>query len=122
MYAFALTVHALETTSERRIHHHHRGAAKKSQPLLSLSELLSRSAELTKQFEKQTASLREKVQESEVIDAANEGGESTSSFIEVNALLENSGLRAMGAVNEEILRYTDKMRKLGNEASLFSHR
>jgi hypothetical protein len=122
VYSFAQNGHALESTSERRIHHRHHSTAKKSPPLQSLSELLSRSADLTKQFEKQTARLREKVQESEVVDAANDNGDVASSFIETNPLPEDAGLRAMESVNEEILRYTDKMRKLGNEASLFSHR
>ena len=121
-YANLLGVHAVESTAERRIHHHRHAVAKTKPPLQSLSELLSRSAELSKQFERQTAALREKVQESEIIDAANEGSDSAASFLETNALPEGAGLRAMEAVNEEILQFTDRMRKLGNEASLFSRR
>ena len=113
--------YALKTSSERRIHYHHHAIGKKP-PLQSLSELLTRSEDLTRSFESQTAALREKVQESETIDATNDGTEGVASFIETNPHAENAGLRAMEAVNEEILRYTDKMRKLGNEASLFSRR
>jgi hypothetical protein len=97
----------------------------KKAPIQSLSELLSRSADLTKQFERQATALRSRVQESEAIDSASEDNVDTAaSFIEtdVRPLPENAGLQAMEAVTEEVMRYTDRMRKLGNEASLFSRR
>lgn len=121
-----MSVAGVESTSERRIHPRHRKSASKRAPLQSLSELLSRSALLTKQFEKQAQTLREKVQESETVDAAaEETGEVPASFLELDLskpLPEGAGLHAMEAVTEEIMQYTDKMRKLGNEASLFSRR
>lgn len=107
----------LETTSERRVHRHKHMRKAEAKPLESLSQLMARSAELTKAFEKESAVLREKVQETEEIDA----GEA-SSFIEKNHHSESSGLRAMESVTNEIMRFTDKMRKMGNEVSLFSSR
>jgi len=117
-------VEAVESTAERRIHPHHHKSANKKVPLQSLSELLARSASLTKEFEKQAQSLRQKVQESETIDAATEE-DMPPSFLELDLskpLPEGTGIRAMEAVTEEIMQYTDKMRKLGNEASLFARR
>lgn len=118
------SANSLETNAERRIHRHHRSQVKKA-PIQSLSELLVQSADLTKQFERQATALRSRVQESEAIDSASDDNVDTAaSFIEtdVRPLPENAGLQAMEAVTEEVMRYTDRMRKLGNEASLFSRR
>lgn len=116
----------LETTAERRMRSHRRHKQQvKKQPLQSLSELLARSSDLTSQFQKQAAALRAKVQETEAIDAASDdSSDGAASFMEMDSkpLPENAGLKALEAVTEEVMMYTDKMRKLGNEASLFSRR
>jgi hypothetical protein len=107
-----------------RSHRRHKQQVKK-QPLQSLSELLARSSDLTSQFQKQAAALRAKVQETEAIDAASDdSSDGAASFMEMDSkpLPENAGLKALEAVTEEVMMYTDKMRKLGNEASLFSRR
>ena len=115
---------AVQTTTERRVHKHKHSTA--ADPLQSLSQLLQKSAELTKAFEKQATALREKVQESEVPESsAEETVDESPSFLEVDGskpVQAGAGLKAMEAVTEEIMRYTDKMRKMGNEASMFSRR
>jgi hypothetical protein len=127
-FSIQIVAHALETTSQRRIHYHHRRPSKEKAPVQSLSELLAKSEDLTKKFQAQAQSLRERVQESETIDAVSDEAASSdipASFLELDLskpLPAGSGLRAMEAVTEEIMQYTDKMRKLGNEASLFSRR
>ena len=109
---------------ERR--HKHLRRKVKAAPTLSLSQLLQKSAELTRKFEHQASELREKVQEteqgeqSEQADAQPDDGE--SSFLETGVgkpVVAEEGMKAMEAVTEDILRFTDHMRKLGNEASLF---
>ena len=126
--------YGLETTSEKRRHGHIRRKVKAA-PTLSISQLLEKSAELTKKFERQAVELRSKVQDIEQGEPGDPGepGEpveeetdpslqSGSSFLQTSFVkpgVADEGLKAMEAVNEEILRYTDRMRKLGNEASLF---
>ena len=115
-------VFALETTLERRVHRHKHSKVMKDKPLESLSELMTRSAELTKAFEKESADLHSQVQESEEMDT--EGSDVVSSFIETNHPSRPSGLglRAMESVTNEIMQFTDKMRKMGNDVSLFATR
>lgn len=115
-----LLADSLETQVERRIRKHkkHQSSASSAEPLVPLSQLLQRSAELTKQFESNANALRQKVQDVE------EGTDSdtVSSFVELGKgpLDTNLGLRAMGEVTDEIMRYTDKMRRMSNDVSLFS--
>lgn len=110
---------SLETGMERRVRRHHH--VPKEQHVASLSELLAKSAELTKAFEKQSSDLHEKVQESEEADA---GVDDQSSFVELDAshhgIAPGTGLRAMESVTNEIMKFTEKMRKMGNEVSLFT--
>ena len=114
---------AVQTTTERRVHHHKHAA--KKEPLLSLTQLLAKSAELTKQFEKQAAALREKVQETEEADSVTDtaASEPAPSFVQLDSekkLAPGAGLKAMESVTEEIMHFTDRMRKMGNEVSMFS--
>jgi hypothetical protein len=115
-----LLADSLETQVERRIRRHkkHQSSAGSTEPLVPLSQLLQRSAELTKQFESNANALRQKVQDVE------EGSDSdtVSSFVELGKgpLDASLGLKAMGEVTEEIMRYTDKMRRMSNDVSLFS--
>ena len=123
----------LETTSEKRRHGHIRRKVKAA-PTLSISQLLEKSAELTKKFQRQAVELRSKVQDieqgepgdpgepSEPVEEETDNLQSESSFLQTSLVkpgVADEGMKAMEAVNEEILRYTDRMRKLGNEASLF---
>ena len=111
-----------ETKRPSRRHHHKHHATK---PVQSLSELLQRSAELTKQFEHQAELLREKARS---VDTTNsevdeDSEESQASFVELSdsrKLPEGAGLRAMEAVTEEIMRFSDRMRLKGNRISSFS--
>jgi hypothetical protein len=112
-----------ETTRPIRRHHHKSKAVK---PVQSLSELLKRSADLTKQFEHQAEILREKsrnVDSSTPSEVDEESEEPQNSFIELSdskKLPEGAGLRAMEAVAEEIMRFSDKMRHEGNAISSFT--
>jgi len=109
---------SLETTLDRRIHRHKHAKAVKAKPLESLSQLLARSAELTKAFEKESADLHNQVQETEEVDS------DAASFVETSRPNRptGAGLRAMESVTNEIMQFTDKMRKMGNEVSLFASR
>ena len=122
--SLAVVTSGVQTTTERRLHRHRHSASQA--PLQSLSQLLAKSAELTKEFDKQAAALREKVQDSELADSpAEDSADVASSFLEVDSsksVPAGAGLKAMEAVTEEIMRYTDKMRKMGNEASMFARR
>ena len=117
-FIFALICPTPAVTMERRVHHHKHHAKKHEAPVQSLSELLARSSELTKAFEKNASALRERVQEVEESDSSTD-----SSFLEkANKVEPGVGLKAMEEVTEEIMKFTDKMRKMGNEVSLFSSR
>ena len=118
---------AVETISTRRVHRHKHARVDKEKPLESLSQLLARSAALTKAFEKETEVLHEKVQETEESDVSSDAAEPAVSFVEIDSSRHHrpapgSGLRAMEAVTDEIMRFTDKMRKMGNDVSLFASR
>ena len=124
LFTISAPSEGVESTFERRNRHLRRKA--KVAPTLSLSQLLVKSEELTKKFERQAAELREKVHTTEqdipTEPDVDEGSDVEATFLEVGERkpgVADEGLRAMEAVNEEILRYTDHMRKLGNEASLF---
>jgi hypothetical protein len=110
--------------TERRFRHHknhHRDGDSKSVRLPSLAELQAQSAELTKAFQRNAEELREKVRESEDSEAADY---QSPSFLQVETAKKPEpgiGLRAMEAVTEKIMRFTEKMRKMGNEVSLFTN-
>ena len=121
--AFALipVVVGVQTSSERRVHHHKHNHAQEqaSKPLLSLSELLKESRKLTKEFQRNAELLREKVKQTEDPDSES----ASASFVQVTTEKKADkpiGLQAMEAVTDQIMAFTDRMRKMGNEAALFS--
>jgi hypothetical protein len=113
---------AVQVTSERRVHHHkqhHNSHEQQAMPLLSLSELLAKSDELTKQFQHNAEILREKVKQTEDPDADSQG----ASFLETSSEKKADkpiGLQAMESVTDQIMAFTNRMRKMGNDAALFS--
>ena len=114
-------VDAVQTTSERRVHHHkhHHAQEKASKPLLSLSELLAESRKLTKEFQHNAEVLREKVKQTEDPDTESPN----QSFVQITSEKKADkpiGLQAMEAVTDQIMAFTDRMRKMGNDAALFS--
>jgi len=117
---------SLETEAQRRVHRHRNGKHS-PKPIQSLSELLAKSAELTKKFEEQADALRNKVRTSEEADSVTDSDsyeEAVPSFVELEAskrLPSGTGMRAMEEVTEEIMRFTDKMRQRGNEITSFTH-
>jgi hypothetical protein len=121
--AYVPSSHAV---TERRIRHHkkhRRDDHSSNAPLPSLTELLAKSAELTKAFQRNAEELRDKVRETEDAEAADyqRGG---SSFVQLESTKKAEpgvGLRAMEAVTEKIMQFTEKMRKMGNEVSLFTN-
>ena len=118
---FLATANAVQTASERRVHHHkhHHAQEQSSKPLLSLSELLAESRKLTKEFQHNAEVLREKVKQTEDPDADSP----SASFIQVATEKKADkpvGLQAMESVTDQIMAFTDRMRKLGNDAALFS--
>ena len=111
----------VQTSSERRVHHHKHNHAQEqaSKPLLSLSELLKESRKLTKEFQRNAELLREKVKQTEDPDSES----ASASFVQVTTEKKADkpiGLQAMEAVTDQIMAFTDRMRKMGNEAALFS--
>lgn len=125
IFAFAFDgAFAVESQSERRVHRHKRSLIK-VKPIQSLSELLAKSADLTKKFEEQANRFREKVHKVEEGDAVADSQveEVPSSFLEFESskkLPAGTGMRAMEAVTEEIMQFTDKMRRMGNDITSFS--
>jgi hypothetical protein len=80
---------------------------------------LSESRKLTKEFQHNAEVLREKVKRTE--DPESES--SNVSLIQVASEKKADkpiGLQAMEAVTDQIMAFTDRMRKLGNDAALFS--
>jgi hypothetical protein len=110
--------YGVKLMSEKRMKHHkthHHSEEHADKPLLSLSELLAQSRELTKAFQHNAEVLREKVKQTEESDAESQ----PASFIEKKPE-KPVGLQAMEAVTDQIMAFTDRMRKMGNDAALFS--
>jgi hypothetical protein len=116
------TSESVQITSERRVHHHkhhHSPHEQPAMPLLSLSELLAKSDDLTKAFQRNAEALREQVKQTEDPDADSQ----VASFLETASGKKADkpiGLQAMESVTDKIMAFTDRMRKMGNEAALFS--
>ena len=116
-----VSVESVQTTSERRVRHHkhHHAQEQPTKPLLSLSELLAESRKLTKEFQQNAEQLREKVKQTEDADSESPN----MSFVQVATEKKADkpiGLQAMEAVTDQIMAFTDRMRKMGNDAALFS--
>jgi hypothetical protein len=121
LFGLVACAHAVQTTSDRRVRHHkhHHEAEHSTKPLQSLSELLSESRKLTKEFQHNAEVLREKVKRTEDPDSESPN----ASLIQVASEKKADkpvGLQAMEAVTDQIMAFTDRMRKLGNDAALFS--
>jgi len=112
-----------QARTERRIRHHKKHHHEDSQSAVvpSLTELLAKSAELTKAFQRNAEDLREKVRETEDAESGSPDYQG-SSFLQIEKKPESGvGLRAMEAVTEKIMHFTEKMRKMGNDVSLFTN-